>query len=62
MENEIKQHKSSARVWSVCRWVEKEEIKQVAQTLEGLEELKGKREEEPLTAMKNFLEVRGLKS
>ena len=31
-------------------------------TLEGLEELKGKREEEPLTAMKNFLEVRGLKS
>ena len=46
MENEIKQHKSSARVWSVCRWVEKEEIKQVAQTLEGLEELKGKREEE----------------
>ncbi|KAG5193583.1 hypothetical protein JEQ12_019944, partial [Ovis aries] len=56
MENEIKQHESSARVWSVCRWVEKEEIKQVAQTLEGLEELKGKREEESLTAMKNFLE------
>lgn len=62
MENEIKQHESSARVWSVCRWVEKEEIKQVAQTLEGLEELKGKREEESLTAVKNFLEVRGLKS
>lgn len=39
----------------MCRWVEKEEIKQVAQTLEGLEELsKGKREEESLTAMKNF--------
>lgn len=42
MENEIKQHESSARVWSVCRWVEKGRDKAVAQTLEGLEELKEK--------------------
>lgn len=63
MESEIKQHRSSTKVWGVCRRGEGGRDKASgSDSWEGLEELKGRREEEHLGAMKIYLEVKGLKS